>query len=68
MNSVFGIKNTEFIIGFKKITKLVCLATWGARMALAVVHNDGLWQSSMAGVVNAGYCTFPKAVVVDDGQ
>ena len=37
MNSVFGIKNTEFIIGLKKMIKLVCLATWGARMVLAVV-------------------------------
>ena len=49
MNSIFGIKNTEFIIGLKKKTKLVRLATWGARMALVV-----LWESSMAGVVNAG--------------
>ena len=50
MNSIFGIKNTEFIIGLKKKrTKLVRLATWGARMALVV-----LWESSMTGVVNAG--------------
>ena len=55
MNSVFGIKNTEFIISFKKMTKLVCLATWGSRMALVVVVDDGLWQSSMGGVVNTGY-------------
>ena len=48
VNSIFGIKNTEFIIGLKKMTKVVRLATWEARLALAVVHNDGLWQSSMA--------------------
>ena len=54
MNSVFGIKNIEFIIGFKKMTKLVCLAT-EARMTLAVVVNDGFWQSSMIGVVKADY-------------
>ena len=34
--------------------KLVRLATWGARMVLAVVVDDDLWQSSMAGVVNTG--------------
>ena len=51
MNSIFGIKNTECIIGFKKMTKLVRLAMWGARMALVVVVNDGLWESSMASVV-----------------
>ena len=34
------------------MTKLVCLAMWGARLALVVVVDDGLWQSSMAGVVN----------------
>ena len=37
------------------MTKIVHLATWGARLALAVVVNDGLWQSSMVGVVNADY-------------
>ena len=41
MNSVFGIKNIEFIIGFKKMTKLVRLSTWGDRLALAVVVDDG---------------------------
>ena len=41
MNTVFGIKNTEFIIGFKKMIKLVRLATWENRMALAVIVDDG---------------------------
>ena len=40
MNNVFGIKNTEFIIGLKKMTKVVHLATWEARLALAGVVND----------------------------
>ena len=48
--------------------KLVRLVMWGARLALTVVVDDGLWQSSMAGVVNADYSTFPKAVVHNDGQ
>ena len=50
MNSIFGIKNTKFIIGFKKMTKVMCLATKKARLALTVIVDDGLWQSSMAGI------------------
>ena len=66
MNSVFRIKNIEFIIGLKKMIKVVRLPTLRIRMALAVVDNDDLWQSSMADFVNTDYYTFPKAVVVDD--
>ena len=66
VNSVFGIKNTKFIIGFKKMTKLVRLATLDVKWALAVVVNEsffGQWPSfttpaiennklPMTGVVN----------------
>ena len=51
MNNVFAIKNTEF--NFKKMTKVVCLATLDAKSALAVVVDDGLW--SMVVIHNTGY-------------
>ena len=37
------------------MTKVVRLATWEARLALDVVVDDGLWKSSIAGVVTIGY-------------
>ena len=43
MNSIFGIKNIEFIIGFKKMTKLVRLATWEA-------HWLSLWTTAFGKV------------------
>ena len=42
MNSGFGLKNTEFIIGFKKMIKVVRLVAWEDRLASAVVVDDGL--------------------------
>ena len=37
------------------MTKVVRLAALEAKLALVVVVDDGLWQSSMVVVHNAGY-------------
>ena len=44
MNSIFGIKNTEFNSSFKKMIKVVRLK---GNVAIAVVVDDVHWQSSM---------------------
>ena len=41
MNSVFGIKNTKFIISLKKNDQT---SAFDARVVLAVAVNDGLWK------------------------
>ena len=51
MNSPFKIKNPDFNVGLKNMTKLVRLET----VAMAVVVNDGFWKNSKARVHNAGY-------------
>ena len=53
MNSIFGIKNTEFNTGFKKMTKLVRLARcqWPSFTTLAIDFK----KLPMAGVVNDGH-------------
>ena len=55
MNSVFGIKNTEFNSSFKKITKIVCLATSKARW-----HWPSLWTTAFGKFLSS------MAVVVDN--
>ena len=62
MNSIFGIKNTKFIISLKKNDQISMFGTF------VLIVNDGFWQNSIVGVVNAGYRTLPKVVVHNDGQ
>ena len=50
------------------MTKLMRLISWRARMALAVVVNDGLWQSSMIGVIIKLAIFVTKVVVHNDSQ